>query len=288
MAKRKRRLRDIEVDEVSFVDHPANQKPFLFWKRNGEVDIDKKDLDLKVVLETKGSPENTSISVNGSKLDNPVAFSLYYYPIGTDNVSVACEYGIASKGETNGGFASTRHYRLSKNAGNKEDQGDADEVDIEVLKDFIGPVDEMSKDLAHVLADRVGIIKTYIEDCPADLVSAVRDVVKLATSIEVEDIDEKEVEKMADEKGEAAAGATEKKPDQEPKAFDIDELVGKLTESLDGKIAASVKAALEAQSAADKKAKDEAADPEVSEEETQAALTAATQEGLEEGPLEDE
>jgi hypothetical protein len=57
------KLFDVEVNEVSLVDKPANLKPFLLYKRDGGLDmkIDEKEEDKKTELEKK---EDVKAEVN--------------------------------------------------------------------------------------------------------------------------------------------------------------------------------------------------------------------------------
>jgi len=414
MAKRKRRrIRDIFVDEISFVDRPANRKPFLFWKRAegiedvggaGDVSLDKKALNLEVGFSTEGTPDSTQIVVNGTKLDHPESFALYYNPIGDETISLVCDYSVRAKGETKGGFTSTRHYRLTKNiqiedednednedneddkdgggdeidkavwstkyvndlpdsaflyvepGGKKDKDGKtvprslrhfpykdangkvdlphlrnaiaripqanipdakkkslqakarrllasakaakttkgvkkADDDDIKTLTDFVGRVDELDGDLARAMAEKVKVVKLYLDDCPGVLLDVIKDIVKLAVSVEAEDITEVDKVDEID--------------------IDTDELAGKIADrlDLDAKIKDGVKAVLaerdeaarklEEERAAEQKAKEEQAaaaaaaaanqnaddeDEEVPDDVVAAELAAATEEALSEGP----
>ncbi|KKN89752.1 hypothetical protein LCGC14_0235980 [marine sediment metagenome] len=115
--KRRRRLRDLVIDEVSFVDRPANLTPFLFYKNADgmPVELDKADFELTIDFQSKGTPETTMLKVNGKKVTDPQSFHVSYWPIGTEHVSVVCEYVTENKGTSNGGFKNSTVHRLAKN-----------------------------------------------------------------------------------------------------------------------------------------------------------------------------
>jgi len=269
MAKRRRRrkLYDLDIEEVSLVDRPATGYPFIFVKRDG--DIDKREIDLTVAFSTKGTPGSTTISVNGKQIQEVKGFDLYYSPIGEDSVGLSCGYTVGAKGESNGGFNATRSYRMTKNT--EIDEGKAEKAndgDIGILGEVApGIGDDVDADLAKALAEQAGIVKLYIDDCPQDLADAVRNILKLATETElVEDI---EVEK----EGEVAAEAkpkesTEPKPVTSPQAntqppLNTDELVSRIAESVGNAVKEAVSTALteraeaEAAAAAEQENKEE-------------------------------
>ncbi len=115
--KRRRRLREIDIYEVSFVDRPANLTPFLFYKNSDgmSVELDKADFKLTVDFQSEGTPETTVLKVNGKKVTDPQSFHISYWPIGIEHVSVVCEYVTENKGTSNGGFKNSTVHRLAKN-----------------------------------------------------------------------------------------------------------------------------------------------------------------------------
>ena len=185
--KRKRRLTKLKVDEVSFVDCPANFTPFLFTKN----DIEKafKGLDLK--FSTDGTSDNTTVHINGKQISNVRGLFLSYAPIGED-ISLHVEYTIASAGTSAGGFKSVKTFRLTKN---EKDEGtvaeevvsiDADPEDIEVLKSYLGEdIGEVDGTIASELVTQLNIVELYKSDLPPDLVEAINSVALLATEMEV-------------------------------------------------------------------------------------------------------
>jgi len=187
----------MQIQEVSWVNRPANATPFLFFKNDG--DVEKKDISLDVSFSTKGAQDDTSLVINGTTIQAPRSFSLYYSPVGDNDTTLSCEYSTTSKGVSNKGFRGYRTYRMSKNLKLVEEpdgtspQGEmelADEKDLEILKSFVPDTDEeIDGSLAKGLAEQIEIIKVYEDDMPGDLVSAVKAVVKLATEVE-DDIDE--------------------------------------------------------------------------------------------------
>ena len=213
MAKRRRRrLKDIGIEEVSFVDHPANRTPFLFFK-NGDgaagSDIEKVYRGLDVTFSAKDGPGDTKINVNGRQIDGATHFYLAYSPLGSDRISLNCAYTLATKGETAGGFSSSRSYSLYKNADGLivEEDGTgkaaeekpsrakkADEADYELIKAFLaGDVGEwIDNDIAKGLVPHIAVIERYKEDLPPDLAEAIKSIVKVSTTVETVDNEENE------------------------------------------------------------------------------------------------
>lgn len=132
MAKRKRRrLTDLQIEEVSFVPVPANKMPFTVIKSGGEADIDKAFRGLSVQFDTDGTYGGTKVVVNGREVKELTNFSLMAYPkpqmdkpiseadasrVPKDDaeMGLACNYTQASKAEANGGFQASYTYWLAK------------------------------------------------------------------------------------------------------------------------------------------------------------------------------
>lgn len=125
----------------------------MFWKSTtGLTDPDgtlakaMQFKSIKIEFESDGTAEGTKLTVNGNKIAEPKSLILSANQYEEDEVSLFAEYTVASKGETNGGFSSTRTYTLRK--------ADTGEPTIELLKGMKEDTDN---------------IQTYMEDLPPGL-----------------------------------------------------------------------------------------------------------------------
>ena len=239
MAKRRlKRLKGIVVDEVSLVDRPANQKPFLFFKSaDGTTEIEKQS-GLDLAFKTDLTIDGTSVSINGKRITNLTGLNLWVSPDGDDKVNVSCGYTVAAKGESNGGFKSSRTYTLDTNLPVPYEQAviKASNEDLETVR-LIAPdvSDDADGPLVAHLAKAIDSIVVYKDDMPPALIEAVGVIVKLATSTEEEVLLEKD-EDVTDTKETPAVEAV--KPAETPAtpadntALAIE--VGKLTALLGG------------------------------------------------------
>ena len=245
MTKRKRRrLTKLNIEEVSFVDAPANMTPFLFHKRDGEVEKQFKGLDLS--FSTKGTPDETTVTINGKSIADVRGLTLYYTPVGEDHISLVAEYTVTSKGETAGGFKSVKTFRLSKSEDKPTEVVENEDVvskeldpeHLEVVKTFLGEtIETMDGAIAEQLVEQIGVIDLYKTDFPPDLAEAIHTVVTLATDME-------EVQTTTDPENtvrkEDDPKTTEPTAEQAAPTIDIDDLVSrvseKVTESLTEKL----------------------------------------------------
>ncbi len=252
--RKRRRLKNIHVDEVSWVDNPANQIPFLFFKSLGDtIRVEKEFKSVSLTFEAKDSPQDTKLTINGKDIADPTGLSLFYSPMGDDKVSIFLEYSQDST-ESKDGFKTTTTNRLVKNKDGIIPQGDNTEVqeaaeeDLEVLKCLLGVIpNDIDASLAKALSPHVEKINIYGDDLPADLAEAVKQVVKLAANT-VEDI-EVEKNEMVDE----------------VKPLDMDKLVETVVESVVPKVTESVLAGLAAVKEAEAKVVQEKAEQEAAE-----------------------
>jgi hypothetical protein len=140
--KVRRRLKNLRVDEVSFVDRPANLRPFLFWKRLEPVpdgQISKAaDIKLSVSFESDGTADGTKVEVNGEELADLTDLNLSYWPLAAKAldvqaaggptpsfppIAVSCSYAIAGKPDR-AGFKQTQRFELRKNLVEVKDSED--------------------------------------------------------------------------------------------------------------------------------------------------------------------
>ena len=252
MAKRKkkilRRLSNLRIDEVSFVDRPANLKEFLFWKRLDDADIEKMDdepYSLDVVFKTDGSRKGTKLKVNGAAVEDVRMFNLSFSPvsdnepreIGKENreLRLGCYYEVGKKEPGEDGFKASTNFSLSKGLELAEVDPEAAEAaelvepakvadeDLEVLKSLSVDVpDEVDAELAKALAPHVKTIGLYAADLPAELSLAVQNLLTLACSTQEAVIEDGKVTKNEEPKTEdtTAEGAVAE-PAAEVNSFEL-------------------------------------------------------------------
>ena len=154
---RSRKLKNIRVEEVSLVDHPANLRPFMFVKSADgtpdPTDIEKQFKALDLAVKSDGTTAGTTITLNGRDIADVRGFMLSLSPMGED-VSIFAEYTVANKGKTGDGFDGFTTYRLSKADG-----------DPEVVKK------------AKVTPTDIENIEAYLEDLPANLRQSVQNII---------------------------------------------------------------------------------------------------------------
>lgn len=167
MAKRK--LKNIMVKEVSFVDKPANRRPFLFWKRDEASDdpvtVEKKFTKLTVEFLTDGTSDGTKVVVNGTEITQLTSFGLQGSKMG-DEFGLYCSYTQNAKGEANGGFRPTYTYTLTKAM---DDDGDA----IVAPTEAEVPAEATKTDVAKSLDGDLAVVKDYLSDMPPALRASV-------------------------------------------------------------------------------------------------------------------
>jgi hypothetical protein len=190
MAKGKpRELKDIKLKEVSFVDKPANQRSFLFFKREHEriVKLLEKAKKIKIEIESDGTANGTKVIINGDDLGELRDFNFNFWKGNDEKSPVACSYSKVVDSE--GGFKRTETFHLSK--GNNV----MDEKTLKALQKYLG-VDnvnfEKSDDEEALQKAIVLITKNYKESFPQDLEKAVAVLAKCAVGrIEEKDSIEK-------------------------------------------------------------------------------------------------
>lgn len=119
MSKRKkRRLKHLQIEEVSWVDSPANLRPFMFVKSSEDSTVQKQEyqgLDLRLKVDDTSS--SAALTINGKRIKSPTHVALSYIdwltedgpsPTG-DEFGLSVEYGEREEDED--GFSrEVRHY----------------------------------------------------------------------------------------------------------------------------------------------------------------------------------
>lgn len=159
MDQPKREITDMQIEEVSIVDAPANKQPFLFFKdADGVMNAEKKlENPVTIMINTDGTQENTKIMVNDEEMKEIDSFYFSYLKPRADMMDGSCIQCSYSKVvEEDGGFQRIENYWLAKNAVVKADEKEMD------------PDDMMMK-----IKEACDVIKNYEEDFPTDLKDAI-------------------------------------------------------------------------------------------------------------------
>lgn len=162
-----RKLKDIEIEEVSLVDKAANKKKFLFYKQEDKL-TKKLKKNVNIVIESDGTVGGTKIVVNKEGIEKLSSFNFSFWSDSSATSPVSCSY--TKFVEDQDGFSRSETFYLSK--------GDSKmNVDIKKqLEDYFGKDSEI--DFEKVETDEVVIkaletVNEYKEDFPDDLKKAV-------------------------------------------------------------------------------------------------------------------
>ena len=91
--KKKKQLKNMDIEEVSLVDRPANKRKFLLIKReDGEV--------TELTIKTDGTSDGTTLSVNGEEADDLKSFWFSLWP--PDDFDQGMMMGSYTVSETDG------------------------------------------------------------------------------------------------------------------------------------------------------------------------------------------
>ena len=236
---RSRKIKNIRVREVSFVDKPANLRPFMFVKSadgtpadpaDDPADIEKAFKDLDLSIKSDGTSAGTAIILNGRSINNLRGFLLSLSSIGED-MSIYAEYTIENTGKTADGFSRTNTYRLSKS-----------DDDPEVV------------DLAKVAEADIKNVEAYLEDLPANLRESVQNIITAVRPAAEATTKEQTMPENTDGKEVKETAVPAPVVDVKEIATAVVALLGEQGVSADG-----IKSAVLGQIAADRKVADDAA-----------------------------
>jgi len=166
--KPKRQIRNMQIQEVSLVESPANMRKFLFFKQEEGDDI------LKIEISTDGTKKGTTILVNGEQIEKLDSFYFSLWSNGSDGY-VNCDFSKVIA--TDDGFQRTENYKLAKGASAMNEKIN------KVLKAFFGEdrqVQKVDKDEDRLTAveKAVEAIKNYRDDMPEELAKAIGSLVE--------------------------------------------------------------------------------------------------------------
>jgi len=162
----KRKLKNIQPEEISLVDFPANMIPFFFIKQDERLE---KAEALSLAIGSDGTAAGTEIQVNGKKIKDLKEFSFSYWVPDTPTAEVSETMGdqlapmITATWAVKGDKAGFRHiYGISK--------AEIDEA--RKLSGELNDAEEMKKASA--------LLETYREDLPSDLAGAMQFLISKA------------------------------------------------------------------------------------------------------------
>ncbi len=186
------KLTDMEINEVSFVDSPANKRRFLLIKRDeGE--------SIAISITTDGTHDGTDVKVNGETLPDMVDFH-FSCCRNNDGNPISCSYSTSLKGDDGVGCIET-YYLSRPHIEEKNMQF------IELLKSLTGleVTENIIKDEAFRKA--VSILGEYQDLMPEDLQNAMKHLAKRAveTVVKADEDDAVSLEEIAQTSSEPAA-----------------------------------------------------------------------------------
>lgn len=182
MAKQTRKLRNIHTKEVSLVERPASEVPFLFFKQKGKSNKDSSSKKTKLIIgiESNGTAKGTKVTINGDVMKSLRDFSFSFWGGMSDDkdTPVSCSYSKVV--EATDGFKRTESFYLSKG------EFEVDELK-ELVRKYIGDDDltfEKSTDeeVMEALTSSIKTITGYKEDFPEDLEKAIGIIAKQMVS----------------------------------------------------------------------------------------------------------
>lgn len=179
-----RKLRDIDVEEISLVDAASNRKKFLIVKKDGKTQKQKAHIS----IDSDGTVKGTKIVVGGEEVNDLVDFSFSFYEPRSGDVeglgkNVSCTYSKVT--ETEDGFKHTDHFYLSKSLEVKKGMKELKEQ----LKDYLGEdfseeefekAEKLSDKVLNALKGAMNILNKYKADFPDELKKAVGVLAKYA------------------------------------------------------------------------------------------------------------
>ncbi len=157
----------IEIEEVSVVDAPANQRKFLFFKS----DLEKAEADFSV--QSDGTLEGTTITVNGKTLEDVKSFYFSYYQPDTDEEMyfdpVSLMFTLVTADEN--GFTTSETFELAKRRGEIMDYAKLGAF----IKALTGKdvTEEQFKKIDEPTLNELLVLSEYEGQMPVDLKKAV-------------------------------------------------------------------------------------------------------------------
>ena len=169
---KKRKLKEIKIEEVSLVDRPANQIPFLTFKRDGKSDVDsllKAKTKIKIEIESDGTKGGTAVTLDGDKIVDMESFNFNVWSDVEDESKINCSY--SKKVESEGGFQRTETYYLVKKG----------KIMNKKLEKMLRTFDENAEfakansveDTLEAISKAMELVETYKSEFPEELTKAI-------------------------------------------------------------------------------------------------------------------
>jgi hypothetical protein len=242
--KRVRKLKNIDVFELSFATSPANDKPYLFTKQNGE-EITKAKNTLSINIESDGTAEGTSIMVGNKEVKDLDTFNFYFQRPREGNGEasymspISCSY---SKGKVERGrFVGIENYYYKAEVNKMFDKIKdpmktyfGKEISSEELGEF-----RKSEGFENEVVKSIDVINQYSASLPDDLKEAVGVIMKSVPEVQVKE--EKQspeikkdepVEKSTEGKTEKPEVADEPKEDFKKSIDEVNQSILKVQEEI--------------------------------------------------------
>lgn len=171
---KKRKLKDINLREISYVDKPASKRSFLLLKQDGKSGVDsllKAKKKINIEIASDGTVGGTSITINGDKVDKMKSFNFSFWEGEDAKAKVSASYSTMV--ENVDGFQRTETYYLSKG------EIKMDKRIEKLLKKFFGDENikfekmELNEETIVNIEKAIEIINGYREEFPEDLTKAV-------------------------------------------------------------------------------------------------------------------
>ena len=204
----------MNINEVSWVDNPANEVPFLFVKNadageNEELEKMDKDTNLDLAISVKEG-ELSSLSINGAAITGEVVnVSLWY----TSDENLHCSYST-QESESEDGFNAVQSYSMYKGkveAGQEyKTATPATDEELAKVRKLADVPNTADGQIVRELGEYAETIAIYADELPADLRKAISETIRLACNTQEVDAntEDKPMQKEADKPNEGTADTT--------------------------------------------------------------------------------
>lgn len=233
----KRILEDVEIEEVSLVDVPANLRKFFFIKRNSgteKFEIEKGDTSISI--DSDGTIEGTKITINGKKLKNisNFLFSFFLDSEFSDGSGPVFSQFTLTSDKKKDGFTSAETFTLAKAKIDKSDNTTMDFMGIDINIDG-----EDGKDIAKNLH----VLKEYQDAFPQEVKESFRELVDVFVNKDKTETINKGDEEMLEIKKEETNTEVkqEAKTETKQETINTSEVATQVAELLKPVIAESIK-----------------------------------------------
>jgi len=215
--KKRKKLVDMHVNEVSLVDNPANLIPFMIVKANKDKPEMLKADSLDINIKTNFTYAGTSLSVNGVEIGSitDAGFSMWKVE-GSDSGKedyISFSYGVMEDDENGANVIKRYEYRNKVKELNMDKDLEKtltslfgeipdgfDSLDLEEQKELtksLATIEEYADDMPPALKEAIGELILVKKDKIASIVAILEDAVK-----KIKDETDKKEDKVEDKKEE--------------------------------------------------------------------------------------